>query len=483
MAQTLGAILLSMSCAALLQQEQQVYGLPVAAALAAGAAAAIGLFVVQCRFAERFALSYVHDVRMAYARHAMLLPFDAKSPGIGLSLTRLVNDLTAIKLWLAKGLVALITLVPTLLTLGTWIAATKPEFVPPFVGSLVVWAAGLAIVLRPLRISICKARQTRGAMAVLLGRSLPERLPLLLHGKLTPILEKLARKSGDMCRFMTARATWSGVLRAISRFTFPCAVGLYAVTGMPIAADIALFLLIFAFLASQLEAGAAGLEYFEANKIAHEKLAPVFARPALRPLAQIDTDGAIWRQVLTIRDLELPSGQVMSATIPSGTCTKIVRTDQRDAHHIALSLCGLSGLRSLECVRLGENRFSDIECKTIWRNVALVSPMNGIPLYQLGRPAHEFGTRKQAEIATARDLAGLLNLPAELLLPENAKGLCDQDRLKIRLARAFSRAPRVLVVQDDGLFGDLALTRRVKDLAENRGITLVLLENGPRTPD
>ncbi|WP_434055898.1 MAG: hypothetical protein RDA78_13920 [Roseibium sp.] len=473
-AQTLGAIALSTGSAALLAGRPDVHGFPVLVVLLASALVALGAFVLQTRGAERFALSYVHDVRLAYARHVLLVPFDAKSPATGLSLTRLVNDLGAVKLWLSKGLLALVTLAATLITLAGWIVAASPSYLVPLAMCLGVWGVGTAVAMPGLRKSIRKSRQRRGDIAILLGKVLPERLPLLLHGKLAPVLGKLSRKSQDVCSLLVDRATWSGTMRAISRVTFPAAVTAYALSGSIDADTIAQFLLIFAFLATQLETGAAGLEYLEANRVAREKLNRVFSTTPLGPLEAGQAKGPDWGKPIEISGLKLPSGDLLSIAIRPAACTWLMLEEPRDRHHVALSLCGLAQAQSQEAIRLDDCSFADIGRKALWRNITLVSPVNGIPVYQKDRPAVVLGSRTKSASEEA-DIFG--EFPG--LVPANTADVSrvqsDRDQIRLRIARALLRRPRVIVVQDDGLIGQKDLLANLQEQAAARGTTLVLI--------
>ena len=476
--QSLGAIALSMSAAALLKGNPTIFGVPVFAALAVSAFAALALFVAQSRYAEKFALSFVHDVRLAYAHHALLLPIDGKSPGVGLSLTRLVNDLGAIKLWLSKGLLALVTLVPTLGTVAVWSAWEEPYFLLPLLGILCLWIGGIVLVAKPLRASIRRSRKNRGSIALLLGRVLPERLPLLLHGKFQPVLKRLAQKSSDICRSLTMRATLSGTLRAASRATFPVAVVLYVFVADSENFKVALFLLIFAFVVTQLEAGAAGIEYFEASRVAREKLTAVFKLPVMSAMVPRNPPDVSWKNPITIDNLPLPSGKVLSALIPPEECCNIVEKKSQDLRRISLSLCGLTHDDVLEHVSLGEMTFSGLGRKTLWRHVALVSPINGIPLYQLRRPAVSLGAKSAEQENLLAELEQILGKQPDWW-PAMAGDRSEAERLRLRIARAFLRRPRLLVIHDDFLVQDTKLMHGVQELAQHQKITLVFLSEQP----
>lgn len=473
-AQTLGAIALSAGSAALLTGQPHIHGFPVLPVLCLSGMVTLGAFVLLNRGAERFALSYVHDVRLAYARHVLLFPFDGNPPSTGLSLTRIVNDLGAVKLWLSRGLLALVTLCATLITLAAWIGLASPAYLIPLAVCLLVWVLGTGLALPGLRKSIRKSRQKRGAIAVLFGRTLPERLPLLLHGKLTPVLHKLSRRSEEVCSLLVARASWSAAMKAASRATFPAAVAAFALSGSIDPGAVAQFLLIFAFLATQLEAGASGLEYFEANRVAREKLNRVFSTEALAPLNTHTSKAPDWTRPIEISDLPLPSGDLLSIRIDPGACTWLRLDDPRDRQHLALCLCGLTQAGAQQNIRLAGHTLADMDRKVLWRNVTLVSPLNGIPVYRKDAPAILFGSRTKAGTQEEETLGRLPGL--DLAWTAAASRIQPgREQIRIRIARALLRRPRVLVVHDDGLLGETDLFENLQEQASLRGTTLVVM--------
>ena len=470
--QTLGAILLSLSCAALLQGKSDIYGLPVELTLLGSFFATTGLFIAQSRYAEYFALSYIHDLRIFYARHVMVLPAEGKVPGLGLSMTRLVNDLAAIKLWLARGLVAMIILAPTVVTLGLWLTLAKPAFLIPFLLCLVSWCVGFVLVVPRLRESIRQTRAKRGAIASIAGRVIPDRIPLLLHGKLDRVIGQIAKRSLAACGFLAARATWSGVLKTFSRAALPISVCAYAVLSDGNLEDVALFLLVFAFLTTQLEAGAAGVEYFEANKLALAKIQSILNLPTVESEEATSRQGGDWSSVLTLDGLELPSGRVFSSEISPGTVVNVTGYSAQDYRFIALGIAGLLPIEQQRHILLGTVSFDRIERDQIWGNVALVSPLNSIPNFQAKKPAFALGAEYVLRDKNGDKIPSWLGVLSRSI-PAKAVQISAQDQLRIRLARALLRRPRILVVHDELLVEDDLLVKMVLDWAEEQSATVV----------
>lgn len=472
--QASGAIILSVSSATLLKSEGSLYGLPVLGVFALSAVVVLSLFVAQQKYAEEFALSYVHEVRMAYARHALLVPFDVKSPGLGLSLTRLVNDLGAVKLWLSRGLLALIAVVPITATLGVWILVFEGTMFLPLLAAGLVWCISVAATLPGLRHSIRKARQHRGGLSLLLGRTLPQRLPLLLHGKLEPLLARLAKRSTETSRYLTLRAVWSAVLKAGSRASFPVAVAVYAFDAEFDADRIVLFLMVFSFWATQLEAGASGIEYFQANKVGREKLMKVFSLPALETEPVLFSEGISPQAFLQIDQLRLPSGRLLTRQIEQGSCTTIHIDDTQDLRHLALSLAGLTDTASRDCLSHNGKTYAMLGCKEIWRHIALIDPENGIPDYQKKRPPIAFGNRGMPSEVSLQELSALFGDWSNDN-GQTAEHHSEEAKAAIRVTRAFLRSPSTIVIADSTVLNEPEWMVGIRDLAGRAGITLVCL--------
>ena len=470
--QAIAAIALSTACADLLTGHQSLGDIPALSIVAATALAAFVLTVAQFRYAEVFALSYVHDLRLAYARHVMLLPADGRQPAIGYIMTRIVNDMSAVKLWLSRGLINLIRLVPLIGTLIVWTVVNRPDYVLPIAATLGVWGLAVGTLIWPLRRAIRLSRKRRGAIASHAGRVFENRLPYLIHGRLGAILGRMEARSTRLHQALVARISWSGLMRAVSLATFPLIVVIYAMTADDPTADIAVFLMITAFLASQLDLAAAGLEYREAAAVALEKVQAVLRRsrlndsidPQRRPPDAAD---------VVITGLSLSEDTSVSCVIPQGRGAALHGLAREEARRLALTLQGLTGQTRQDAVAIGDTPLSAIGAKALFRYVTLVSGDN--PLVDEGKDAtlHLFGARLRDEA---------LEEALEGLLPDD-HGQCSERerRLLLRLARAVARRPRIVVIHDEAFDESPHIATAFIARLRALGITPVILSSGPMT--
>ena len=174
------------------------------AAVLAGAAGIIALRIVQRRLSEGFALDYVKDLRVALISHVIRMRIDTKPMRFGLIMTRLVNDMSAIKLWLASGLVSIIVAGSVLLTIAAYLAVSKPGVLLALVPAIGFWLVCILICIRPLNGRIRESRRLRGKLAAKSGGLVSGRLSLLLFGRHGPATRSVERHS------MRLNSCWSG---------------------------------------------------------------------------------------------------------------------------------------------------------------------------------------------------------------------------------------------------------------------------------
>jgi len=265
-------------------------------------------------------------------------------------------------------------------------------------------------------------------------------------------------------------------LKAGCRASYPIAVGVYAVTTGIDADRLVIFLMVFAFLATQLEAGAAGIEYYQANLVAREKLMRVFSLPRLRSAPSTQIQRVNWQATLRISRLRLPSGDVLTETIEPGQCRTILMKGPEDIRHLGLSLAGSTDIPSLTRLSIDGVPYAVLSSKEVWRHVALIMPENGLPDYQRKRPAVSLGNRGTPSGDFLEKLATVLGDELFAHSGDPAK-ISEQEALAIRVARAFLRAPRVIVVADDRILTSAEWLERVEDLARSAGTRLVCLRN------
>ncbi|TIM76348.1 MAG: ABC transporter ATP-binding protein, partial [Mesorhizobium sp.] len=225
--------------------------------------ALFALGVMQRRQGAAFALDYVREVRRLLVEQLFALPPGAGRTGLGLVMTRLVTDLSAIKSWLADGVASLFVAGPSvvLIVLGAfWLAPG----VAPF-------------LLR-------ESRRRRGRLAGRLGDIVVARAAFAHFGKSGTSTRKIDRMSEALNMWLVRRAGWSGAARASSDFVMPVIVVIlvaYAFSGRPamLVGDLSTLLLLAGLTVGQLSDLARAADYRLAYVESRRRIASILARP------------------------------------------------------------------------------------------------------------------------------------------------------------------------------------------------------------
>jgi ABC-type multidrug transport system fused ATPase/permease subunit len=432
-----------------------------------GTISLIGLRVLQRRWSEALALSYILELRLALMSHVLRTPTNVKSMRFGLVMTRIVNDLTAIKLWIANGLIASLVAISVLGTLLAYLLVMEPTLVAALVPGLLLWSVCLLATLRPLMDRIRESRRRRGRIAAIAGGQLSGRLALLTHGAFSKSLKALRKRSRKMNRALIGRATISGLLRSSSDLVFPViavtlGLGLLTFDGTPITAyRLGFFFLLLGIVIVQLNALSMAVEYRMAHTVAMARLKDIFSRPAIEvnPGKRRLSRKAGGRR-LKVRNLDLgPANPRYSLEVKPG---QTVVLEDLTSGEITSLFNQVTGLAQLAKGRISIDGKAQLKTppRDWWRSVTLVS--NEMPLVSgtvadnatLGAPSHledqerqkalhQFGltgeiaaTRisetaqpSQSVAAAIRATRGILRRANIVLVDEAVQRQLDQDDL------------------------------------------------------
>ncbi len=468
MLQAVLTIVLSLACSRLLAGETQLWTISLTPLIASTTLATFALAVWQYRSAEAFALSYVHVLRMKYMEHVMLQPLKKGDQGIGLIMARIVNDMSAIKLWLSRGLVTFVTSLPMLVTLLVWSFYYAQAITLPLVAMVSLWFCLVGLALLPLSRSIRLTRKRRGAIAGFAGKVLHARTPLLLHGKISSVLARMDRRSNHLSAAMRYRALWSGLLRASGRASFPFAVLVqFTQENLPGAGATALFLMISAMVAAQLTMLASGIEYLEASRVATGKIASILSRPAIGDISLRTMAPPKDACVLSVTQLCLPSGRRISFRIDPGTIARLPDLQQPDYDGLVQTLLRLNGPQQAASIELVGSPLLQMNPKQVWKHIALVSPLNGLTTFQKSVPPHALGARAKRPPDTA--------LRSEIDTNNEDINAQEMD-LRKRLIRALLRKPRLVIIHEPGLHAmPTAMNAFLQELRQ-LGTSAIILE-------
>ncbi len=452
-----------------------------------GTVGLVGLRILERRWAEAFALGYVTSLRTAFMSHVLRQPIDSAGTRLGLIMTRVVNDLSAIRLWLSRGIVSIIVAITVFLTIMIYFLVTNPFLAQALAGAVLIWAVFVTFLLYPLFLKIRLSRKRRGRLAINAAAILKARPSLLIHGRHGKTMRAFQRQTLRLNAALVGRATYSGGLRASPDLVFPAlalglTLGLFGTnpgTGVLGAADLAVLIMATGLLTVQLNALALSAEYKMANDIAVNRLQSV-----MRGETFMLTEGA--------QRVKRVSGGVSlkASSVPIGDRPVSFFADAGE--HLLIS--GLTESENLafgrQIARLGNSdsgslhlqgiSATDISRRDWWRLVTLVS--EDLPLIRgsvldnacLGAPSKI----TDREVEAVLDLFDLRSETDQLIDPEHIRPPA-QTAAAIRACRAVLRHAALVVVQDRYLRENAMLLENLTLMLRERGTTVLhLMEAG-----
>ncbi len=452
----------------------------LAAAATAGAVAVIALRVLQRRLAEQFALAYVRELRLALVSHVLRMPADGKTLRFGSVMTRVVNDFSAIRLWLASGLVSTLVAACILVTVGVYLAAANLTAMLALAPALLLWLLVLVLLWRPLDRRIADSRRRRGRIAASSGTMLKGRMTYLAFGRHGPLIRRLGRQSDRLNRALTSRATLSGLLRSCSDIVLPVTAVLIGLTGVATSAEtLGVLILVTGIVVTQLNAVAMAVEYRLAHRVAVARLQAVFERPTL---TLADGPGQLKRtgsgRRLEVEGLVTPSGRRLSFCIGKGERVTVTGLVDDDMHTLFLAIAGLSEPMQ-GIVRLDGRSAAEISRRDWLRSICLLSPtLPTVPgsLFDsvtLGNPSDV----SEAERTRLCERFGLTTGDLQRKQREDSH-LPRDTAAAIRALRCLLRGASLVLVDDPDLLRNKALRLAFFDEIERRGTTLVMAPAG-----
>lgn len=190
---------------------------PLTALLGAGAIAAMAAATLLLArwVGEDFAQGFVTDCRAA------LFAAVTRHPGAGTKagndarwLTVLINDMAALRHYALRGTVRLWTSTLAASAAAAWVLVMLPLLRPALI-PLLIGAAAITLLIRPLSRAIAAQRTVRGR----LNRFLVRRVRAELSGAVSPKghgFRKLGELSGDLSRAAVKRARSAGAMDALA---------------------------------------------------------------------------------------------------------------------------------------------------------------------------------------------------------------------------------------------------------------------------
>ncbi|MEP3276582.1 MAG: ABC transporter ATP-binding protein, partial [Stappiaceae bacterium] len=419
--------------------------------------------------------------RTAFMSHVLRQPIDSAGTRLGLIMTRVVNDLSAIRLWLSRGIVSIIVALTVFLTILMYFALTDPTLARALVITVLFWALFVGLLLYPLFGRIRLSRKRRGRLAINAAAILTARPSLLVLGRHGKTMRGFQRQTERLNKALVGRATYSGGLRASADLLFPVltlglTVGVLGTdTSAVDAADLTVLIMATGMLGVQLNALALSAEYKMASAIAFDRLNRVMrydafdlnegVSPVKRPQGGVSLDASSIQIEHRSVSFSVGAGeQVLLSGLSGPETVSLTRQIGRLSEKVTGSLL-LDGMDA-----------ADISRRDWWRLVTLVS--NDLPLIR-GTVAENASLGASTKLSDTRVVETLdafqLDGDASEMIEAERHPPDEKTAAAIRAARAVLRQAGLIVVQDHYLVDSPSLLVPLQKLARKRGVTVLFL--------
>jgi ABC-type multidrug transport system fused ATPase/permease subunit len=433
--------------------------------LVAGVAALIGFGseIVLRRLSEGLGLSYVTAVREALFRHLMELdPAVVQQRRHGAMLQSFVGDLTALRQWVAEGIMRAILAVVALCGLLGWLTIVAPRLAGVAAGVLAIACLAGGALLKPLSRAVLDVRRQRGRVSAFASERLGVSATVLACGRTGSEARRLVRRAERLNRASLTRAWLTGTLRALPHLaTAAIVIGAVGVgQGMPVG-HMAGFVLVIGVIGIAMRDLARAAELVVPGLVSYNRIKGLMALPQLQgPVATSRVRGEANRLVLD----RLVLGQGLAAMSAVAEKGDIVLLDG-DPHAGRILFRTVAGLAHPEqgtirwngtdlCAgsRSHRRRTVGVACAEL----PLLRGSNGLNLRYRAADAEpdeasalaaEWGINLRASDADPERLSllrALLGHPPVLLLAPGDLTLADSDAA--RLAAVIGNWPGVVVL-------------------------------------
>lgn len=451
------------------------------------------LRVMRRRQGAAFALDYVREVRGLLVEQLFALPATDGRIRLGLVMTRLVTDLSAIRSWLADGLASFFVAGPSvaLTVLGAfWLA---PGAAPFLLAGVLVWSIVTLAALPFLYRAIRESRRRRGRLAGRLGDIVLARTTFAHFGRSGAVARKIDRMSTTLNKWLVRRAGWSGAARASSDLVMPIVIAIlvaYAFEGGPVmpVGELSTLLLLSGLTVGQLSDLARAADYRLAWVESRRRIASILSMPILEDPdnpVPLPRSAAGRRLRVELHDPKGSPSRVLEAA-PGGLI--LLRGDTQEAR--SAFVAGVAGFDDSGgfAVFLDDIPLHKVTRRDRRRAITLLSP--AIPLISgavtenvaIGAPS----AMPHAEIVAIASLCGLkvdAFQESYRVRPEPHHGICTVQAARIRAARALARSAAVLLIDDVEVCRDRELFVAVIARARIAGTTVIVSsETAPAGP-
>lgn len=442
---------------------------------------------------ESLGQDYVKEVRMKAFAHlsAMSLYAQAQFRGGSLQL-RFVNDLSALRQWVALGVARLcVAAVVTGVTLGFLIV------IDPQLGGLLFAICGLGVAIALLLgkvfdTRIREARRRRGHIAANIGEKINNMAVVQAFANIKRERRKVRQQANRLQDAMLDRASTTGLFRGAMLFVV--SLGIVAVVSVsalqssdPASAleRVTVALTLFSLLSPSLFQLGRVYEYYKGARIAHEKLSSMFERgPLILPASAPQRMPRKFRK-LEFRDVSV-KGVLRRVSFQLGAKDRVVLQGENGSGKSTLINLAVrlvepdSGQILLNGIAINELRTGQLR-----RMISVISP--DLPLFK-GTVASNiaYGSAKAGieQVQAAASLCHMdCNNPASPFfldrpVSEAGKNLSAGEKMRIIVARALVGSPKLLLLDEPDSHLDRTTQAVLRSILNNFSGSWLLVSHG-----
>lgn len=427
--------------------------------------------------AEQLGQDYIVDARLRAFRHLTAMSAHAQSQFRGGSLQlRFVNDLTALRQWVALGLARMVVSGIVLAISVVTLAILSPALGCVILVIVACSIAGALGIGRSFDLRIREARKRRGRVAANIGEKINNLTVMQAFANVSQERRKVRRQANRLRAAMIDRASVTGLFRGF--MVFMVSLGLVSIVALGAysgkVTDTLLALTIFSLISPSLFQLGRVYEYYKSANIAHAKLSGLFDRgplitPAPEPqnmpqrfkqlrLERVSVDGVLENISLRIRAGDRIVVQGSNGAGKSTLISLILRLIEPDDGSVTLNG------RPLPDLRTGQLR----------RCVSIISPhlplLKGTVCSNIAYGSAKAGDEdiQAAAKLCAMDLASPKSpFFADREVAEGGGNLSAGERMRIIMARALVSAPQLLLLDEPESHLDRETLSLLRDILRN----------------
>jgi ABC-type multidrug transport system fused ATPase/permease subunit len=193
--------------------------------------AAVGVGVLRAQEkvrAEQLSQDYVRELRKGLLGSALTTQ---QGPGLGITVARTTNDLSAVRNWVALGITPLVVGVPTILGATAGLAVLHPLLAAAVAAPMILLVAVLALLARPAFRRSRELRRRRGRLATAVSETVTAARTIRAAGGERRELRQLDRLSAAVAEAAVERSRVAGALRGAAALVSALALAAVAAVG------------------------------------------------------------------------------------------------------------------------------------------------------------------------------------------------------------------------------------------------------------